>query len=328
MSDRLRWAVIGSGNMSAGIAAAIAADEGAELRAVVTRTPATTRAFAARYRIPLVTTSRAEAFRVADAVYVGSPNALHEADALAAIDAGCHVLCDKPLATDPAAARRLVEAAARRGVRLGVNLQTRHHPALATLRAVLAAGSIGSLEHVDAALSFGLDPLTGWRADPDLAGAGTLYNLGVHVVDTVLALVDRPIVELVAIATPTGGLDTSIDALVRFSGGAVAVIHASQAERRDDVRLELRGSAGDATWTGWLAPYRTGRLIVRGATPLDIGAAAPDAYRRLVAAFTEAIRRDERFDPDPSAILATVDAVEGIREASRSGRAVRSAAAG
>src|SRR5262245_62790651 len=126
------------------VAAAIVEAESSSLALVVGRTEEGAASFAKRHGAAAATADleRATADDI-DAVYVGSPNELHAAHARLALEAGKHVLCDKPVGTDIDDARGLVALAQSQGRRLGANYQNRHHPSLATLRGWLDEGLIG-----------------------------------------------------------------------------------------------------------------------------------------------------------------------------------------
>jgi 1,5-anhydro-D-fructose reductase (1,5-anhydro-D-mannitol-forming) len=315
------WAVIGTGGMADGIASAIRATPHAELVAVVGRTPEAARAFGGRHGVEGVHHELAVALgNKVDAVYVGSPNALHAEHAGLALEAGKHVLCDKPLATDFTEAQVLCSVAERKGLALSVNLQVRHHPGIARVRGWLSEGTIGRLVAVRASIAFGTEELMGWRAVPELAAAAALYNLGIHAVDSVLALVeDRP-ASVSCVLRPAGtALDRTALMTVTFAGGVVASILASQELSHDDVRMDLLGTSARVMWDGWMAPYRGGRLVLRRNDGKEIAedAECPDAYQRVVRGFTDAILAGGAATPSPAEALQTVRVVEAARSAAR-----------
>ena len=312
--------------MAGVITRAIRASSNAELVAVIGRTAEMAGQFAERH-------GNAKAYDAlpaalgddVDAVYVGSPNALHARHTAEAILARKHVLCDKPLATDVASAEGLVTSAAANGVTLSVNLQTRHHPALQAIRDWLDAGSIGRVVLVHASIAFGTEELVGWRSHPELAGAAALYNLGIHAIDTVLAVLRRPAVGVSSELRPVGGvLDRTALIRISFGDGTLASILASQELADDDVRIEILGTHGRITWEGWLAPYRDGRLVLHRVDGSEIGEhqECPDAYTRVVRDFTEAALSRRPAEPSPEAALQTVRVVEAARESARNGSAI------
>jgi predicted dehydrogenase len=133
-------------------------------------------------------------------VDVCTPGDLHAEIAIAALDAGKHVLCEKPLANTLAEAEAMAAAARRaaaRGVRSMVGFNYRRVPALALARKLVADGRLGEIRHVRAAylqdwLADPAFPLT-WRLQRDRAGSGALGDLGAHVIDLAQYLTGQPI---------------------------------------------------------------------------------------------------------------------------------------
>jgi predicted dehydrogenase len=122
-----------------------------------------------------------------DVVVVATPNDLHHSQTLAAIEAGAHVVCDKPLALDSAQARDLLDAATRRGVRTIIPFWLRFVPALVRARELLAGGSLGPPAFVDVRfLNCGWGDPEGpmrWQFERARAGSGALSNIGSHAID-------------------------------------------------------------------------------------------------------------------------------------------------
>lgn len=213
-----------------------------------------------------------------DLVDICTPGASHAEIAAAALEAGKHVLCEKPLANSLTEAEMLATTAARaaqRGVFAMVGFNYRRVPALAFARSLIAAGRLGTIRHVRAAYlqdwlvepSF---PIT-WRLDRDQAGSGALGDLGAHIVDLVNFLTDDAFVEVVAqlqtfvgerpLAAGESGLsgtaeesgatgrvtvDDAFTALGRLEGGALVTLEATRMApgRKNFLSVELNGSAG------------------------------------------------------------------------------------
>jgi predicted dehydrogenase len=135
-----------------------------------------------------------------DLVDVCTPGDLHAEIAIAALEAGKHVLCEKPLANTPAEAEAMTAAAERaaaRGIRSMVGFNYRRVPALALARNLVAEGRLGQIRHVRAAylqdwLTDPSFPLT-WRLQHERAGSGALGDLGAHVIDLAQYLTGEPI---------------------------------------------------------------------------------------------------------------------------------------
>lgn len=122
-----------------------------------------------------------------DLVIVSSPVHFHEEMCLAAFQAGCHVLCEKPLSNSLESSRRILEAAKKAGRTLAVGFNMRYYPSVKFLSDAVAGGVIGKLDHVRA--YGGHDGLAGFRADwmykGPLSGGGAMMDVGIHVTDLV-----------------------------------------------------------------------------------------------------------------------------------------------
>ncbi|WP_236792723.1 Gfo/Idh/MocA family protein [Amycolatopsis sp. GM8] len=194
-----------------------------------------------------------------------TPGDTHAEIAIAALDAGKHVLCEKPLANSVAEAEVMAEAAERaraRGVRSMVGFTYRRVPAIALARRFVAEGRIGTVRHVRAQylqdwLSDPRAPMS-WRLEKDRAGSGALGDIGAHIVDLTQFLTGERLtgvsatLETFVKERPDGdgtGIVTVDDAAVflgRFTGGALATFEATRFAlgRKNSIRIELNGSAG------------------------------------------------------------------------------------
>ncbi|MDR7304184.1 Gfo/Idh/MocA family protein [Haloactinomyces albus] len=197
-----------------------------------------------------------------------TPGDSHSEIAIAALEAGKHVLCEKPLANSVAAATAMTEAAQRarqRGVRSMVGFNYRRVPALSLARRMVADGRIGTVRHVRAQYlqDFIADPQLPmmWRLDRDRAGSGALGDVGAHIVDLTQFVTGERIAGvsgLTATFVPERPLDdgsgqyapvTVDDAaifLARLTGGGIATFEATRfaTGRKNAMRLEINGSAG------------------------------------------------------------------------------------
>ncbi len=170
-----------------------------------------------------------------DAVIVSTPPATHEEIALAALAAGKHVLCEKPLANSLDACRRMVEAAQRAGKVLATGFNHRFFPAVRFLKQILDSGRIGTLDHVRAfAGHSGLSELpAAWMHNKDAMGGGALMDVGIHVIDLARYILGE-VSQVYGVATGNvWKLDRSEDngfALLRSPEGKVATLHATWSE--------------------------------------------------------------------------------------------------
>jgi predicted dehydrogenase len=200
-------------------------------------------------------------------VDIAAPGDLHAPIALAALAAGKHVLCEKPLANTLAEAEAMkaaADAAYPGGTRAMVGFNYRRVPALALARGLVAQGRIGTLRHLRAVY------LQDWLADPDApmtwrmraerAGSGALGDLGAHIVDLARYLTGDEIAGVCALsetfvrerplADGSGRGTVTVDDAVVFTGklasGALASFEATRyaTGRKNGLRVELNGSAG------------------------------------------------------------------------------------
>jgi predicted dehydrogenase len=203
-----------------------------------------------------------------DLVDVCTPGSSHAEISIAALEAGKHVLCEKPLANSVPEARAMADAAARaaaRGVRSMVGFNYRRVPALALAGELVAAGRLGRVRHVRAVYlqDWLVDPELPllWRLRADQAGSGALGDLGAHIVDLAQHLLGDRITGVAALTEtfvkerplPDGsgarGAVTVDDAalfLARFAGGALGSFEATRlaAGRKNGLRIELNGERG------------------------------------------------------------------------------------
>lgn len=170
-----------------------------------------------------------------EAVIVSTPPQFHEEAVLAALAAGKHVLCEKPLANSPDACRRMVAASGARNKILTTGFNHRYFPAIQFLKKTIADGTIGTLNHVRAFA--GHEGLSQFRSaseyDPKVIGGGALLDVGIHLID-LTAYVLGDVREVCGVSTGTvwnlPGAEDNGFALLRSSAGVVATLHASWTE--------------------------------------------------------------------------------------------------
>jgi predicted dehydrogenase len=207
-------------------------------------------ASAREYKIPLVFDSVAEMSRSpeVDAVLVTTPNSCHLNDVMAVVDAGKHVLCEKPMAMNSAEARQMVEAAIRKDVRLGVAHIFRFDESVRKIREHVASGAVGRPIFARSEFSFFADPShpRKWLYDATVAGAGPIFDIGVHCIDTLRFVLQDEVVRVSATATAderSGTVESVAVLSLEFSRGTVGVVPVSyRAEYRTP--LEIVGDAG------------------------------------------------------------------------------------
>lgn len=170
-----------------------------------------------------------------DAVIVSTPPQFHEEITISALEAGKHVLCEKPLANSVDACRRMVEASRKTGKTLATGFNHRYFPAIQFVKRTLDSGQIGELDHIRAfAGHTGLSEFKApWMYDKQIMGGGTLMDNGIHVIDLTRYLLGE-VEEVYGIATcnvwKLDGAEDNAIALMRNPQGKNAILHATWSE--------------------------------------------------------------------------------------------------
>jgi len=221
-----------------------------KVTALSRRDMAQARESARQYEIPLAFDSAAQLCNSAevDAVLVTTPNALHLRDVLIAIEAGKAVLCEKPLAMNATEARQMVEAARKKNARFGVAHIFRFDQSVRKFREHVAAGTIGRPIFARSEFSFLADPShpRKWLYDASVAGAGPVFDIGVHCIDTLRFILQDEVLRVSAAANSdsrSGDVESAAALTLEFSRGTLATVLVSyRAEYRTP--LEIVGDIG------------------------------------------------------------------------------------
>jgi 1,5-anhydro-D-fructose reductase (1,5-anhydro-D-mannitol-forming) len=261
----LDWLVVGVGDISIKrVLPAIQAEPRSRLAGLVTRDPAK----AAPYRVPAWTDlDAALALCPAAAVYIATPVFLHAPQTIAALRAGRHVLCEKPMALSYTEAASMQRAAEETGRTLGIAYYRRMYGKVARARELLAAGAIGRPVFAEAtshAWFYPADADRAWLIDPARAGAGPLYDIASHRIDLMNYLFGRPVrvsAHLSTLVQPTA-VEDNATAMIEYESGVRGIVDVRWHSRvaRDEFRI--RGTEGELD----LTPLNDPPLVHPGGT--------------------------------------------------------------
>jgi predicted dehydrogenase len=252
--DVLRFGLLGCGVIGTTHARLITALAGrAELVAVADLEPSRANGLAERYGAAALENVQQLAARDdIDAISVCLPSGLHADAAVTALDAGKHVIVEKPIDISLAAADRLIAAEQRSGRTVTVISQRRFQPAPRQVHDAIVAGRLGRVTSGIAESTFWRSQeyydSGGWRGTWEMDGGGALMNQGVHAVDLLIWMLGDP-VEVTAhsglLAHERIDVEDTVAATVRFAGGALGTITATTAAYPGRaVRLLVNGDRG------------------------------------------------------------------------------------
>lgn len=279
MERQIRIAVIGAGGAAQVVHLPILERlPQLEVAALVDPAGDKARTIAERFRVPTLLEDVDELRDVegVTAAVVCTPNDTHEEVVLSCLDQGLHVLCERPLTTTSASARRMVEAAEEAGLQLMTAMNQRFRYDLRAIRQFVHSGELGEIFFLRSSWLNQRErrPRKGWRRDPDRAGGGVMMDLGVHAVDLVLWLLGFPRVERVSARFhQRRQVEDSAVALLSLEDGVTVSVEVTWElmEERDRHGVYVFGTRGSAG----TAPFRVLKELETGLTdvtpPLDVG---------------------------------------------------------
>ncbi|ATE52293.1 MULTISPECIES: Gfo/Idh/MocA family protein [Actinosynnema] len=226
MLKTVRWGIVATGGIADVVTADLLALEGSEALAVSSRKLERAGEFATKHGIPRAYGSVAElvADPDVDVVYVATPHAQHRSAARLALEAGKHVLCEKPMTLTVEDTRELVELARERGLFLMEAVWTRFNPLIRQVRAAVADGEIGDVRSVRADFGFALPFEPEHRLWNLELGGGSLMDLGLYPVSIAQMLLGDPTTIQVTGSLAPSGVDAEAALLLGYESGAHALL--------------------------------------------------------------------------------------------------------
>ncbi|MDB5298031.1 MAG: Oxidoreductase [Phycisphaerales bacterium] len=269
MADRLRWGILGTGNIARQFSAGVAASRRGALAAVASRQQASADAFAKAFQIPVALGDYAALLARADvdAVYVSLPNSLHHAWTIAALKAGKHVLCEKPFAVTPAEADEMFDVASSAGRVVMEAFMYRCHPQTLAVQQAIADGQIGDVRQVRTSFCYRTTKVAGnVRFDPTLAG-GALMDVGCYALSFSRLLLGEPTAGSAAGTVHPTGVDDLCTGWLAFAGGAVASFTVGTGVQANNTAYVCGTEGYIEIPVPWKPPVEGGQYVLAYATP-------------------------------------------------------------
>jgi predicted dehydrogenase len=323
-AEPVRWGILSTAKIARALLGGAREARGAEVVAVASRDRARGEAFAAEHGIGRVHGSYEALLEDPDveAVYVPLPNSMHVPWSVRALEAGKHVLVEKPLTRRAAEAEAAFDAAERAGRLLMEAFMWRYHPQTETLTRLVSEGAVGEPRVVRAAFGFDLEPgAVNVRWSGELEG-GALMDVGCYCLSALRLLAGEP--ERVAAELVEGGegVDRRVAAVLRFPDEVVGTLDcAFDVPYR--AGIEVVGSTGTlVSLDPWHGKRPSLSILRPDADPEAVPVEAADPYRLEVEDFSAAIRegREPRLGRADAAGQAR--AIEALYRAAAEGRAV------
>jgi predicted dehydrogenase len=282
----LSWLVVGIGDISRKrVLPAILSEPNSKLVGIVTRDPAK----AEPYGVPgFSTIETALAACDAGAVYIATPVFLHAPQTIAALRAGRHVLCEKPMALHFAEAKSMADTAVECGRTLGIAYYRRKYPKVERARQLLEAGAIGRPVFAEATSHDWFNPIGTprvWLADPAMSGGGPLRDIASHRIDLMNYLFGRPARASVHLSNVEHQLpvEDNATAMIEYDSGVRGVVDVRWHSRVSRDEFRIRGTEGEMD----LSPLNGAELVYPGG--VESIAAPANLHFPCVADFVSAV---------------------------------------
>jgi predicted dehydrogenase len=308
----VRWGIVSTAHINRLLIPGAQASSKVDLVAVASRDLAKAEEYAGKWEIPVAYGSYEEllADDSIEAVYISLPNTLHCEWSIKAVEAGKHVLCEKPMSRHPDDVRAAFDAAEREGRLLTEAFMYRHNPQTARIASLVGSGAIGELRVVRSAFSYSLYDADNIRLRPELEG-GALMDVGCYCVSGARLFAGEP-VELRGQAwVGETGTDWVFQGMMRFPGEVLAQFYCGTALPEAD-ELEVIGSEGslfvDDPWHCRV----TGIELRRGDEVERIEVEAIDSYQLELENLSDAIRGEAELLLGREDAVAQAQALEAL----------------
>lgn len=324
----VKWVLIGASTIAREwVIAAIRAQAGHEVQGVVSGSAERGAAFAAENGIPEHGTDLDAALGDPEvgAVYISTTNEKHHDQAMAAIAAGKHVLCEKPLAMTPEEAAGMVRAAEAAGVVFATNHHLRCSGSHRAVRALVAKGRIGRVLSMRIFHAVHLpEHLRGWRINDAGAGGGVIPDICVHDADVARFVLGEDPETVVAQMTASGlgeGVEDSAMSVWMMPSGAMVMSHESFTHPFAGSGFEVHGTEGSIFATGVMTQAPVGEVtLVTAEGRATVPFPDHDLYAQGLADLAAAIRGEGAPAATGWDGVKSLAVAHAVRASARSGR--------
>src|SRR5581483_5429171 len=291
---------------------------GVEVAAIAARNRRRAEEFAARYEIPRVHSSYDDLISDPDidAVYNPLPNSYHCEWTIAALRAGKHVLCEKPIASNASEAERMAAVAREAGRFLGEAFHYRYHPLAARVREIVGSGALGRLHHLEGRFSVPIAP-DNIRYDWNLAGGATM-DLGcypLHMLREFSGLLPR--VVNASAKTGPSKVDVAMEVQLEFGGGVTGRMTCSMEQGvQIAATFVARGEKGELAVLNPVAPQVGNQLTLKTAQGERTESISGEtSYTCQLRAFVEQMRGKDAFPTDGAQAIVNMRIIDDVYRA-------------
>ncbi len=319
---RIRFGVLGAANINKALIPAMHAATHVEVAAIASRDVAKGETQAQKFAVPRVVNGYDALLESdVDAIYIPLPNHLHLPWALKALEAGKHVLVEKPMGLNPAEVSQILELAKAKGLLAMEGFMYRHHPQFARAREIIQSGQIGEVRLIRSSFSFMLQAPENIRWVKSFGG-GALYDLGCYCINATSLLLNEIPSALTArarfggITAPEEFSDLTTSAILEFSK-AHAVFECSIALPSRQ-HLEVVGSAGILELPEFVHPgQEIGTVVLNGVTEKTVQV---NRYQAMLEHFALVVNGEAELQfaqpADATHPLAQAKIIESVQKAS------------
>jgi D-xylose 1-dehydrogenase (NADP+, D-xylono-1,5-lactone-forming) len=323
MTEPVRWGILSTAAINAKVLRGAALTAHADVVAVGSRDGDRSREYVSQWGIPRAYGSYDELLADPDveAVYIPLPNSMHHTWTMRSLEAGKHVLCEKPYTRHAAEVGAAFDEAERRKLVLSEAFMFRYHPHMQALVKLVSSGQLGRLRLISGVFSGHTDKPGDVRLDPGLDG-GSLMDVGVYPLSASRLLAGEPVAVTAQQVTGATGVDVSFAATLRFVDDVLAhfdcAFHVADRSYLEVVGTEGRVEVSDP-WHG-TQPALT--VTMRGAEPVRTEIEPANPYQLELEEFGKAVRGE------PNQLLGRADAegqataIEALYRAADSGATV------